>query len=77
MANFDVIRSVIKFYQDRGAEDTFDGMISRTVSNCGAQSIGLVTPRRFDPINRVRYLNALRVRPVNRIERLRGDRQHQ
>lgn len=68
---------MIQSFKTTGAEDVFDGSVSRAARKCCPQSIWPVARRKLDQINRVREVSELSVPPGNRLERLKGDRENQ
>ena len=68
---------MIATFKDQGTEDIYNGIGSRAARKCCPQSAWSVARRKLDQINRVREVGELAVPPGNRLERLRGNRQHQ
>lgn len=67
---------IVSFY-DRGTEDVFDGVESKTARKACPQSLWRAARRKLDQLNRVAELAELTVPPGNRLEKLTGDRQGQ
>ena len=68
---------MIQSFRNRGTEDVFDGLSSRTARKCCPQAIWSIARRKLDQINRVSDVTELTVPPGNRLERLKGDRANQ
>ena len=68
---------VIVSFCDRGTEDVFDGVESKTARKTCPQSLWRAARRKLDQLNRVNELTDLKVPPGNRLEKLTGDRQGQ
>ena len=68
---------MIRSFGSAGTEDIFDGVASQTARRCYPGSVWPVARRKLDQINRVREIHELNVPPGNRLERLKGDREHQ
>ena len=68
---------MIKTFKNAGTEDVFDGTASKAARKCCPQSIWTVARRKLDQINRVQEVTELQIPPGNRLERLKGDREHQ
>ena len=68
---------MIRSFKDKGTEDIFDGIISKSARKICPQSIWPVAIRKLDQINRVQDVTELQVPPGNRLEQLKGDRETQ
>ena len=72
-----IILSVIQTFRDRGTEDVFDGISSKSARKCCSMTLWAAARRKLDQINRVREVEELPAPPGNRLERLRGKRKEQ
>jgi proteic killer suppression protein len=68
---------MIQSFKSAGAEDIFDGAVSRAALKCCPKAIWPVARRKLDQLNRVREVAELRVPSGNRLELLQGDREGQ
>ncbi len=68
---------VIRSFQNRGTEDIFNGVSTRTARKTCPKTIWAVAQRKLDQINRVRNVRELVVPPGNRLERLYGEKKGQ
>lgn len=65
---------MIQSFRDRGTEEVFDGTDSLAARRCCPRSIWAVARRKLHQLNAVTRLDALRIPPGNRLERMEGDR---
>jgi toxin HigB-1 len=68
---------VIASFRDEGTEDIFDGRSTKKARKVCPQNLWPVARRKLDQINQAAELDDLRVRPGNRLEELKGDREGQ
>lgn len=68
---------MIQSFRNRGTEDVFNGVDSRTARRTCPQQAWERARRKLDQINRVPDLASLRIPPGNQLEALRGDREGQ
>lgn len=68
---------MIGSFKATGTEDIYDGTPTQAARRCCPQSLWPVACRKLDQINRVQDINELKTPPGNRLERLKGDREHQ
>ncbi len=68
---------VIGSFHDQGTEDIYDGVDTKAARKTCPPVLWKVARRKLDLINAAPRLEALRVSPSNRLERLRGDREGQ
>ena len=66
--------TVIRSFADGATEDLFNGEDSRRARQACPTPLWPVVRRKLTQLNRVRELRELNIPPVNRLERLRGDR---
>ena len=67
----------IKSFADKGTEDVFDGVASKTARKVCPQQLWHRARTRLDDINQVRHYSDLRTPPSNRLHQLKGDREGQ
>ena len=72
-----IISNVIRSFAEVATEDIFAGVPSRQARATCPELLWPVARRRMDQLNRVRYLDELRIPQGNRLERLRGIRDGQ
>jgi proteic killer suppression protein len=65
---------VIRSFADRGTEDVFNGIDSRSARAACPATMWSVARRKLDQLQRVRDAAELRTPPGNRLERLKGNR---
>lgn len=65
---------MIRSFADAATASIFDGVMSRSARRTLPPKLWPIAWRKLDQLNRVRTLDALRIPPGNRLERLRGDR---
>ena len=68
---------MIQSFRNRGTEDIYNGLSSRTARTCCPQAVWPIARRKLDQINRVSDITELTVPPGNRLEQLKGDRANQ
>ena len=68
---------MIHSFADKSTEDLFLGVDSRRARRACPQALWAVVRRKLDQLNRVKDLPELGIPPVNRLERLRGNREGQ
>ena len=68
---------MIRSFKNKGTEDIFDGIISKSARKICPQSIWSVATRKLDQINRVQDVTELQIPPGKRLEQLKGDRENQ
>jgi len=68
---------MIQSFRNRGTEDIYDGLSSRTARACCPEAVWPIARRKLDQINRVSDVTELTVPPGNRLEHLKGDRANQ
>jgi proteic killer suppression protein len=68
---------VIRSFADRGTEDVFNGVESRTARRACPNTLWRVARRKLDQLDATISLEALRVPPGNQLEALKGDRRGQ
>ena len=72
-----IILAMIRSFKNKGTEDIFDGISSKSARKICPQSIWVVANRKLDQINRVQDVTELQIPPGNRLEQLQGDRENQ
>jgi len=68
---------MIRSFKDRGTEDIFNGLSSKSARRTCPQSIWKIARRKLDQIDSVENLDELSIPPGNRLEALSGDRSGQ
>jgi proteic killer suppression protein len=68
---------VIRSFADRGTEDVFNGVDSRTARKICPNTLWRIARRKLDQLDATVSLEALRVPPGNQLEALKGDRRGQ
>jgi len=68
---------MIRSFANRGTEDTFNGVSSKSSRRICPDEIRRVAQRKLDQINQAARLDDLRAPPASRLEYLRGNRQGQ
>ncbi len=72
-----IIQAMIRSFKNKGTENIFDGIPSKSARKICPQTVWQVAARKLDQINRVQDLNELQIPPGNRLEQLKGDRENQ
>ena len=68
---------MIQQFQNKGAEDIFNGINSREARRICPENIWRVAARKLDQLDSTEALDELRIPPGNRLEELSGDRRGQ
>lgn len=68
---------MIAFFRDRGSEDVFNGVDSRSARKACPGNLWKLAARKLDALDAAHSLNDLRVPPGNRLEALTGNRKGQ
>lgn len=68
---------MIQSFHDRGTEDIFNRVNSRTARNTCPEQIWPVARHKLDQLNAIVTLESLRIPPGNQLEALKHDRQGQ
>jgi proteic killer suppression protein len=68
---------VIVSFADAGTEDVFNGRDTKAARRTCPVLLWPVARRKLDQLNAATRLDALRIPPANRLERLKGDRRGQ
>lgn len=68
---------MIRSYKNKGTEDVFNGVNSKSARNLCLQTLWRVAFRKLDQLDSVERLDDLRIPPGNRLEILKGDREGQ
>lgn len=68
---------MIASFKDKGSEDVFNGVDSRSARKACPPNLWKLAARKFDAIDAAASLNDLRVPPGNRLEALSGGRKGQ
>lgn len=68
---------MIRSFADRGTEDVFNGVDSRSARRACPNSIWAIARRKLDLLDATISLAALRVPPGNQLEALKGNRRGQ
>ena len=65
---------MIVSFKDQATEDIFNGVNSKAARKGCPQTLWRITSRKLDQIDSVQQLDELKVSPVNRLEKLSGNR---
>lgn len=68
---------MIQGFRNRGVEDIFNGINSRSARQTCPETLWRVAARKLDQLDSVETLNELSIPPGNRLEELSGKRQGQ
>lgn len=68
---------MIRSFGDRGTEDIYNGLDSRSARRACPNSLWPVVQRKFDYLDAAVSLESLRAPPANQLEALKGDRNGQ
>ena len=68
---------MIRSFQDRGAEDLYNGVDSRSARRACPSTLWIIAQRKLDQLDTAVSLAGLRVPPGNQLEALKGDRRGQ